>query len=286
MIDYVFRYDPTRHGDSQAPSTAEEARQALIDGNRVFSQWMATCLKGEGQIEDSQYVVSLGGLGASFLNPDDPVPLQKPFAVVLGCSDARVPTEMLFGQGFNNLFIVRVAGNVIDSAVRGSIDFSIGALSESVRTLVVLGHLHCGAVKGAIEAYLDPKKLWSPAFSSSLRSILQEIFVSVRESDNAIRQVWGPDAPSQPLYKDVLTTVATCLNSAHSAYSLRQEVEEMGHHDIKVLYGVFDIRTCQVCMPIHPGKAPDPNDVNLANAPTDPQEFVDLATELATLLRP
>ncbi len=286
MIDYVFRYDPSQHAASRAPANADEARQLLIDGNRVFSQWMATCLKGDGQVEDSQYVISFGGLGAAFLNPDDTIPLQKPFAVILGCSDARVPTEMLFGQGFNNLFVVRVAGNVIDSAVQGSIDFSIGALNQSVRTLVVLGHLHCGAVKGAIEAYLEPKKLWSSDFSSSLRSILQEIFVSVREADNALRDVWGLDARSMSGYKEALTDIATCLNSAHSAYALRQELEEMGKTSIKVFYGVFDIGTCQVCMPIHPDKDPDPEDVNLANAPTDPQEFMDLASQMAQQRKP
>ena len=76
------------------------------------------------------------------------MPKQAPFAVVIGCSDARVPTEMIFGQGFNDLFVIRVAGNVLGDVCLGSIDFAVEALSESVKLLVVLGHSGCGAVTG------------------------------------------------------------------------------------------------------------------------------------------
>ncbi len=63
------------------------------------------------------------------------LPKQAPFAVVVGCSDARVPTELLFGQGFNDLFIIRVAGNVLGDVCMGSIEFAINALSESVNRI-------------------------------------------------------------------------------------------------------------------------------------------------------
>ena len=67
-----------------------------------------------------------------------------PFAVVVGCSDARVPTEMIFGQGFNDLFVIRVAGNVLGDVCLGSIDFAVNALSESVKVVVMLGHSGTG----------------------------------------------------------------------------------------------------------------------------------------------
>lgn len=73
---------------------------------------------------------------------------QTPFAVVLSCSDSRVPTEIVFDQGLGDLFITRVAGNVIDTGTLGSIEYGIGHLKSHV--VVVLGHEGCGAVKAAL----------------------------------------------------------------------------------------------------------------------------------------
>jgi carbonic anhydrase len=75
---------------------------------------------------------------------------QHPFAVILGCSDSRVPIELLFDQGFGDLFIIRVAGNVITSDVLGSIDYAVGHLHTSL--LLVMGHDGCGAVTAALQA--------------------------------------------------------------------------------------------------------------------------------------
>ncbi|ALM84827.1 hypothetical protein ASB57_19255 [Bordetella sp. N] len=74
---------------------------------------------------------------------------QAPFAAILACSDSRVPVELLFDQSIGNLFVVRVAGNVASSAVIGSLEYAVEALK--VKTLMVLGHSQCGAVKAAIE---------------------------------------------------------------------------------------------------------------------------------------
>jgi carbonic anhydrase len=284
MIDYVFRYDPSQLGVRPAPATAEEARQALIRGNQIFSEWMASCRSGVFPEGGSQYVVLCGGLESALLSDGDEYPTQKPFAVVLGCSDARVPTEMLFGQGFNDLFVVRVAGNVLGDAVQGTMDFSILALTDSVRVLVVLGHTNCSAVKGAVDAYLDPKRLWSKANSPNLRLIFQRIFVAVRESDNAIREVWGQDAPRQPGYREALMDSAVHLNAAHTAFTLRQVVESAAKWEIDVLFGIYDIRTHQVRMPFHRGVATGLEGVNLAYAPSHPREFAALATQLAEFL--
>lgn len=285
MIDYVFRYDPSQPDIKRSPANAEEARHALITGNRVFSEWMATCRRGDIPQDRSQYIVPCGGPESALLHSGDGYPIQKPFAVVLGCADARVPTEMLFGQGFNDLFVVRVAGNVLGDAVQGSIDFSIEALSESVRVLVVLGHTNCGAVKGAVDAYLDPKKFWSRSYSPALRLIFQRIFVAVRESDNALREVWGQDAPTQPGYRHALIDMAVCLNAAHTAFALRQQVEAAGSWEIEALFGAYDVRTHQVCMPIHPVEVFSPENVNLATAPGHPREFRVLAEQMAAGVR-
>ncbi len=74
---------------------------------------------------------------------------QHPFAVVLSCSDSRIPPEIVFDQGLGDLFVVRVAGNISDDAVIGSIEYAAGHLG--IPLLVVLGHENCGAVHAAID---------------------------------------------------------------------------------------------------------------------------------------
>ena len=75
---------------------------------------------------------------------------QKPIAVVFGCADSRVAAELIFDQGLGDMFVVRTAGQVIDSAVLGSIEFAVTVLG--VPLVVVLGHDSCGAVKAALAA--------------------------------------------------------------------------------------------------------------------------------------
>ena len=81
---------------------------------------------------------------------------QKPFATILGCSDSRVPTELVFDQGFGDLFVVRVAGNVIADDVVGSIAYA--ALHLHTQLFVVMGHASCGAVTAALDAKLNNAK--------------------------------------------------------------------------------------------------------------------------------
>jgi carbonic anhydrase len=75
--------------------------------------------------------------------------VQKPFAVILGCADSRVPPEVIFDQGLGDLFVLRVAGNMIDDAVVGSIEYAVEHLGAKL--VVVLGHERCGAVKATVD---------------------------------------------------------------------------------------------------------------------------------------
>ena len=208
------------------------------------------------------------------------------FAVVVGCSDARVPTEMLFGQGFNDLFVIRVAGNVMGDVCQGSIDFALNVLSESLKVLVVLGHSGCGAVTGAVDAYLQPLKFWSKSNSPMLRSLLQRIFVAVREAGTSLDAVWGHNARQIPGYREALIETAVCLNAAQAAFDLRLEVERAAKWEIEVLYGVFNLATHQVCMPVDPSASLSDDTVHLAYAPTNPKEFSALASQIAEILHP
>jgi carbonic anhydrase len=75
---------------------------------------------------------------------------QEPFAIIVGCSDSRVPVEIVFDQGLGDLFVIRVAGNIVSHTQLGSIEFAAGYLGA--RLVVVLGHTNCGAMDAALEA--------------------------------------------------------------------------------------------------------------------------------------
>jgi carbonic anhydrase len=246
---------------------------------------MESCRACGGSHHDHQYVIQSNALPAGVQMTPGQLPKQAPFAIVVGCSDARVPIEMLFGQGFNDLFVIRVAGNVLGDVCVGSVEYALHSLSESVKCVVMLGHLGCGAVTGAVDCYLRPDQFWAEAMSPMLRSIIHRIFVAVRESDNAIKQVWGAGYRSQPGYREALIDVAVCVNAAHSAFDLRHEVERAGKPEIKVLYGVFSLRNNQISIPVDPWAPVRDDQVNLAHAPTSAQEFSSLALRMAEKLK-
>lgn len=98
---------------------------------------------------------------------------QKPFAIILGCSDSRVPAEIVFDQGLGDLFVIRVAGNIVAPSQIGSVEFA--AAQFETRLVVVLGHSQCGAVCSTIEALKRP----SGDQSINIRSIVDRIRPSV-----------------------------------------------------------------------------------------------------------
>jgi carbonic anhydrase len=285
-IDYIYRFDPTNPSAKPLPNDAESARRTLEDGNRTFSRWMESCRRASPTDGEPRYVVPCNASEVGIIRGTTEMPKQTPFGVVVGCSDARVPTEMLFGQGFNDLFVIRVAGNVLGDVCIGSIDFALNALSDSVRVVVILGHSGCGAVSGAVDAYLRPLRFWSKSMSPMLRGLIQRIFVAVREGANGLKEVWGNDAKDMPGYREALIESAVSINAAQAAFDLRQEVERNGKWEIEVLYGVHNIRSHQVCMPVDPVAPFADKNVRLAHAPANPKDFHTLAMEMAEILAP
>lgn len=119
---------------------------------------------------------------ASISNPETPlghlrrvelVKEQLPFAIVLGCSDARVPAEIVFDQGLGDLFVIRVAGNIVAPSQVGSVEFA--ASRFGTRLVVVLGHSQCGAILATIEELQRPVE----SQSRNLRSIVDRVRPSV-----------------------------------------------------------------------------------------------------------
>jgi len=112
---------------------------------------------------------------------------QAPFAIVLGCSDSRVPAEMVFDQGLGDLFVIRVAGNIVAPSQVGSIEFAADRFG--VRLVVVLGHSQCGAVQASLEQRERPSDDGSPNLGFIVNSILpglQALQASPAESRDAL----------------------------------------------------------------------------------------------------
>jgi carbonic anhydrase len=120
------------HHEGPAPVSPEEALARLKEGNQRFVSGKS---RHEHESSNLRHQLVSG---------------QHPFATVLGCSDSRVPIELIFDQGIGDLFVIRVAGNVITDDVIGSIEYA--AIHLNSRLLVILGHEGCGAVTAAIEA--------------------------------------------------------------------------------------------------------------------------------------
>lgn len=97
---------------------------------------------------------------------------QQPFAIILGCSDSRVPAEIVFDQGLGDLFVIRVAGNIVAPSQVGSVEFA--AERYSTRLVVVLGHSQCGAILATLEELRAPTK-----HSHNLRAIVDRVRPSV-----------------------------------------------------------------------------------------------------------
>jgi carbonic anhydrase len=137
--------------------TAIEALARLRGGNRRFvaNQTTAPALS-----DHARRAALVGG--------------QEPFAIVLGCSDSRVPAELVFDQGFGDLFVIRVAGNVVAPSQVGSVEFA--AARFGTRLVVVMGHSQCGAVIATLEELLGHANNQQ---SRNLRSIVDRVRPSV-----------------------------------------------------------------------------------------------------------
>lgn len=105
---------------------------------------------------------------------------QEPFAIILGCSDSRVPAELIFNQGLGELFVIRVAGNIVAPSQIGSIEFA--ADQFGTRLVVVLGHSRCGAVQASLEHLLTDEEQASPNLRSIVSRITPGIETSVAET--------------------------------------------------------------------------------------------------------
>ncbi|MBC9945089.1 hypothetical protein ICL81_11340 [Leucobacter sp. cx-328] len=163
---------------------------------------------------------------------------QEPFAAVLSCSDARVPIEIALGRGANDLFVVRVAGNVPGAACLGSLHYASEHLPR-VQLFSVIGHSQCGAVTAAVDALLNPGMYLPIAQLAPLREIVDSIFGSVRLAAYAIAQITGNatfiSAAHSPELREVLIAVSAVANSALGANVVARNLGR------EAAFGIYDL---------------------------------------------
>lgn len=132
--------------------SASEALERLREGNRRFAS--DDCNGGQQAGKSRRRELAAG---------------QEPFATILGCSDSRVPAEIIFDQGLGDLFVIRVAGNIIAPSLVGSVEFAAARFGTPL--VVVLGHTQCGAIAATVEELTQQGGSQSPNLASIVNRV-------------------------------------------------------------------------------------------------------------------
>jgi len=192
--------------------SAQQALSRLRDGNRRFAA-------------ESQDV------GRVTTRPAETAESQQPFAIILGCSDSRVPAEIIFDQGLGDLFVIRVAGNIVAPSQIGSIEFA--ATKFGTRLVVVLGHSQCGAVLAAVEQVQTP----SDCRSRNLSSIIEFIRPSVEQCLGAAGSVAHDELVERAVRANIGASVKHLLHGS-------EILEELGEKEgLRIVGAEYSLRT-------------------------------------------
>jgi carbonic anhydrase len=272
MLDLVHRYDPNQRLESQPLADAHDACCRLEEGNQLF----ASLVSGTGAT-NRIVGMEMGELGMA--GPGS-IPVQQPFAVVLGCSDARVPTEMIFDCGYNELFVVRVAGNIISQEQLESIDYAVEYLGQNLKLLVVLGHSQCGAVSAAVDAFLSPAEHLELSSSHHLRSIINILFPSVRRAVRSLSIRWGDKVSNMAGYRTALIECSAMINAALMSSVLVSKFSDPTR-ELRVVFGVYDLVTHRVHASLSPVQGLEPA-ICLMDAPVGLEAFRQFSFQLAS----
>jgi len=272
-VDITYRHEAQDIPARPRPSDSFAALNRLNEGNQAFA---ALFNGGSDEGARIQRVISVDPRDLGLLSDDSGLPKQRPFAAVLGCSDARVPIELIFNEGPNDLFVIRVAGNGLGSEVLGSLKYAVEQLSGSLKVIVILGHSNCGAITAATDVFLNPAEYLPFATKHSLRNILDGLLVVVQACARKIQSAFGPDISRHPGYRKALIEAAIVTNAALDAYSIQQEFGNNDPAGLQAVYGVYLLETRQVWAP----RGGELKEIGLATAPRDPTGFVALGNAI------
>lgn len=294
-IDFTYRFRPARPKPYFIPRDWHEAALYLRVGNELIVRFHDAC-KHQGYAPGEwPSVVEISATEAkNEPRGDDGLPKQMPFALMLGCSDARVPTELLFGQEFNDIFNIRVAGNVLAEEGVGSLLYALRSFSperqapneRSLRLVAVVGHRGCGAVRATVQAFLDPIKD-AAAFGEPIGAILRRITSpALVMATEAINIVFGEGLASDPTLVHATIELTVYLNAAWGAHQVQEWVDREGPETssrVGVLYAVIDPNDWRVrSLPPVEGK-PEPE--MFGRPPANQEELRSLAIAIAMRLK-
>jgi carbonic anhydrase len=276
MFELIHRFDPAKATSYQMPQTSQEACQLLVQGNRDFAEMTETHSSGKKArvilFDPQAFGWGVGNEGAL---------TQAPFAAVLGCADARVPPEMIFNKGCNELFVVRVAGNVLGRECLGSLRYAVSHFPSTLKLVVVLGHSQCGAVTEAVKLYLEPGRYMDIGTDHSFRSIVDQIQVAVRLAAMGLETICGVGVMRKPECRAALLEAAVVLNAAWSAYCLRQEFRTQ-FPDLAVAFGTYDLVSRHVRLRLSPPGELAEEERGLFATPEDAEGFRRLANRICS----
>lgn len=164
---------------------------------------------------------------------------QSPFAVILTCADSRVPPEMIFDQGIGDLFVIRVAGNVVTPAVIGSVEFAVSALGTGL--VVSMGHTACGAVGAAVDQALSPTE-----HTDALQAIVDGIAPAVA----AVRNGQSPDGDIDAEDRNGIAAASVREHARRSAHGLLERspllAEYAERDELTVVPAEYDLASGRV----------------------------------------
>jgi carbonic anhydrase len=234
-VEFIYRCEALDTDLPPRPDSPETVKQRLDTGNRDFAALLDDLHESGGVM---RRVVHLDprDLGLFANRPD--AMRQRPFAVVLGCSDARVPVEMIFNEGPNDLFVVRVAGNGLGTEVLGSLNYAFANLASGLHLAVVLGHSGCGAVTAAVDVVLSPAHYLPLVMTHSVRGLIDRLLLGVHLCAMQLRAVHGASVTSREGYRSALIEMGVAVNAALSAHALASEIAGAGPHTV---WGVYPL---------------------------------------------
>jgi carbonic anhydrase len=271
--EVTYRFD-SRSAHRPLPIDANAARLRLESGNRAFAEILGCMSRGQ----PARLSVDVDPYDVGFLAGHKHVSSQQPYAAVVGCADARVPIELIFSEGPNDLFVVRIAGNGLGDDMLGSLNYALDHLKDSLRTIVVLGHSQCGAVSAAVDVYLTPAKYMDVMTQKDLRHILDRTLILAQTGATWMERVHGPEVVRRPGYRTALIEVAIALNAALTAHGVRQALDVDARGGVAVVYGVYLLNERLLWSPADG----DGDWFRLAPAPGSAREFTVICDRLVS----
>ncbi len=188
---------PRAHAsESHSAVSADEALKSLMEGNKRFVENRMTCPSGCGPSVREKLARG-----------------QQPYAIILSCSDSRVPPELIFDKGLGEIFVVRVAGNVPDLVVLGSIEYAAEHLGSPL--VVVLGHSRCGAVTAAVDAHGEAE--------GNIGSILKAIAPAVEAAKQGGKEKEKPSLVEAAIRENAKRVAANLTKGSHVLAKLAGE---------------------------------------------------------------